>query len=436
MVIASNALLRRLRTQGEVRLSGSRIGGALEFDGSVLTNEGAQALVAESVTVGGNLLGRMDGEQRMVVNGEFDLAASKVGGALELQGALLLNPGGRALFADRIVVDGNAQLHGGLYASGQLRLAGARIGGQLVMDGAELLNPGDIALVGDRMIVTDDVLLRWGFRATGLVRLPGAQISGDLMLDGAVVRNEGPDAVGGWAIDLSGARVGQGLSLRLHAAPRGGIDLSGAHVSVLHDEPATWPDRLRLRGFRYDDLQSEPEVRVVARLGTQRGVGQEPGWIARDPEGYLPQPYEQLRAYYRQHGREAEARLVAIARERDRRAVLPRLGRLWNAFLGFTVGYGYQTWRAAVAILVLIAIGTVIFAAAHPAHFAPVRATVPEFNPMIYAVDALVPVLTLGHRDVWIAYGAAGWCTFAFKVAGWVLTTAVVAGVASVLKRG
>jgi hypothetical protein len=115
--------------------------------------------------------------------------------------------------------------------------------------------------------------------------------------------------------------------------------------------------------------------------------------------------------------------------------VLPRLGKAWNAFLGFAVGYGYQTWRAAVAIVALVALGTVVFAAAYPGDFAAAKSNGPGFNALIYSVDVLVPVINLGQRDAWIATGAVEWWTFFFKLAGWVLSTAVVAGVTSVLRR-
>ncbi|MGH8932336.1 MAG: hypothetical protein ACRDZO_17375 [Egibacteraceae bacterium] len=42
-------------------------------------------------------------------------------------------------------------------------------------------------------------------------------------------------------------------------------------------------------------------------------------WLARDPDGYSPQKYEQLASAYRRAGNEQEAQVVAIAKQRARR---------------------------------------------------------------------------------------------------------------------
>jgi len=41
--------------------------------------------------------------------------------------------------------------------------------------------------------------------------------------------------------------------------------------------------------------------------------------LDRDPEGYRPQPYEQLATTYRQIGNEADARSVPLTKQRRRR---------------------------------------------------------------------------------------------------------------------
>ena len=76
-------------------------------------------------------------------------------------------------------------------------------------------------------------------------------------------------------------------------------------IGVLRDDPATWPGgQLRLDGLTYQAL--EPLLPAAQRLR----------WLARDPDGYPPQPYEQLAAYYTALGQPARGRAVLYERER------------------------------------------------------------------------------------------------------------------------
>jgi hypothetical protein len=52
-----------------------------------------------------------------------------------------------------------------------------------------------------------------------------------------------------------------------------------------------------------------------------------------------------------------------------------------------------------------------------------------------YALDVLLPNISLGQESAWIPHGWAARWTYGFILAGWVLTTAVVAGLTGVLKR-
>lgn len=63
------------------------------------------------------------------------------------------------------------------------------------------------------------------------------------------------------------------------------------------------------------------------------------------------------------------------------------------------------------------------------------RQPAPAFHPPAYTLDVLLPILNLGQQDAWQPQGAAlGW-SWVLIGAGWVLTTAVVAGLTSILKR-
>jgi hypothetical protein len=104
------------------------------------------------------------------------------------------------------------------------------------------------------------------------------------------------------------------------------------------------------------------------------------------------------------------------------------LGRL----LDWTVGYGYRPWLAAVWLVALLAIGTVVFAI-DPPH-ALRGGPVPPFNAFIYTLDLLIPLAAFGLRDAYASAGAAQWLADALIGAGWILATAVIAGVTRVLR--
>jgi hypothetical protein len=204
------------------------------------------------------------------------------------------------------------------------------------------------------------------------------------------------------------------------------VDLVAAHVGVFVDEQESWPPakRLRLRGFTYDALHNT-EIGVKARLS----------WLARDKDGYSPQLYEQLAAVYRRAGHEENARRVAIEKQRRRRSTLNPLGKAWSWLLDLTVGFGYRTWQAAVWLLGLLLVGTWVFDRAYPVSMVPAKQPVPPFHAVVYTLDVLVPIVDLGQQSSWLPKGAALDWSWVLIGAGWVLTTAVVAGLAGILKR-
>ena len=85
------------------------------------------------------------------------------------------------------------------------------------------------------------------------------------------------------------------------------------------------------------------------------------------------------------------------------------------------VGYGYRPWLAGVWLLVLALLDTLAFA---------------PFQSLVYTLDLLIPVGGLGQRTAWY-WPDGGLRTLAHVLVavGWVLTTAVVAGVTRALQR-
>jgi hypothetical protein len=205
------------------------------------------------------------------------------------------------------------------------------------------------------------------------------------------------------------------------------VNLAYAQVGLLLDDTASWPAQLSLRGFAYNALFEQKRVTVRQRLK----------WLARDPHGYAPQPYEQLAAVYRHAGRDQEAREVAIGKQRARRSTLSWPGKLWSLLMGALVGHGYRTWLAGVWLSILVGLGWWIFDLAYPKYLVALKppGQRPLFHGGLYALDLLLPIGDLSYQGAWVARGWARWCWLAWILAGWILTTAVVAALTGLTKR-
>ena len=111
-------------------------------------------------------------------------------------------------------------------------------------------------------------------------------------------------------------------------------------MGTWNDEKRTWPEQLRLEGFVYDSIKA-PDATTKDRLRS---------WLPRT--GYLPQPYEQLAGTYRREGNEQAARMVAIGKQRARRADIRGWthwpSRAWSVLLRYTIGYGHRPMLALI----------------------------------------------------------------------------------------
>jgi hypothetical protein len=397
--------------RGEIRLLGARIGGQLVFDGARLVNPGGIALAANRLNVADDIFCT----RGFTAQGEVILSGAHVGGQINLDGASLANPEGLALRADRLAVDDNLFCECGFTAEGEVSLLGARIGGQLVLNSATLTNTGGRALTAEGLTVGEGMFCGNGFRADGEVRLHDARINGVLDFNGASLTNPG-----GIALQMDHAQAATMALLPAHR-PEGRVILTNAQAGSLVDNPDTWPTMLSLRGFVYDRLENADAICVGQRLD----------WLRRNEDGYAPQIYDQLATAYRYSGDRSASRKVEIAKQRRCRSALNPLNWLW--FL--TVGYGYRTWWAGIWLAALVTIGTIIFGRAYPAHMIAVRTHPPAFHAVGYALDTLLPIVDLGEKSAWQPQGTALYWSWGMTLAGWTLTTAVVAGLTGVLKR-
>ncbi|MEU0368862.1 oxidoreductase [Streptomyces sp. NPDC006283] len=447
-----------------LRLAGARISGHLDLAGAQIAHalwledcwfeEGADLSGAStrSIAIVGSRVpgveagltrveGRLDLRRSRLVSGSpspfhrrvtaLSLINAHVSGAVNLNGAEISAPGEWAVSAGGLVADGGLYCEDGFVAHGEVRLMGAQLPGGLHMRGALLERPGGrwvtLALdnaVGSTFNFSD------GFVANGTVRLRGARISDKLTFAGAVL-NGPPDGDGpSLAAPLMQA---VDFDFTLVRPPSGTVDLRGAQVSHVHDSDHSWPDVVELDGFVYGSIKTDEAGERRETVGRRDSVAGRVAWIRRNP-GYNPQPYEQLAGWYRKAGHDDDARRVLLAKQRHRRQVLSPAARVWGHMLDVTVGYGYRPWLAGVWLVALTLLGALSFGTHSPNPAK--RGEGAPFQPLVYTLDLLIPIGGLGQRTAWYwTNDGLQWLAYLLIAFGWVLTTAVIAGVTRTLQR-
>jgi hypothetical protein len=379
--------LPRCRFLNGIRLTDAHIGTDLMLNQSVVHRDrSGRSIAGDGMTVGQDLQAEL-----LESEGELSLRSAQIGVSLSLRGARLANPYGRlALNAPQLTVERT------------LYLTPAGVGA---------------AMTGGATPARGTRIQR--FTCRGGVRLDDGRF--------------------GDALDLERARFtftdDQELSLRRVQTPelrflgerpqRGKVVLSGARVGNLVDRASAWPGpgNLHMGGFTYDNLVPQGPFPLTERLA----------WVAAATAEYNPEPYELLASVLRASGADEDAREVLLAKQRRRRESLPPAAQLWGYAQDWTVAYGYRPGRAAVWMAVLWAAGSLAFAhASHP----PVQpGQHPPWNPALFALDLLLPVIDLGQVGVWQLRGGWQWLAAALVLLGWILATTVAAGATRLLRR-
>lgn len=395
---------------GEVTLRHARVAAALSFSRTAVRNPGGVAVRASRATLEGGLY-LHDG---FTAEGQVRVLSARIVRTLRLDGASLSHPGQIALHADFATIEGMLDGRRGLTVDGETSLLDATVTGPVHLEGAHLRNPGGAALTAHGLTAGALFNLCDGFTADGRVRLAGAKVGSRVCFDDATVRAPGEIAVSCWRVETPE------LALRWANAPEGTVDLRYATVGILRDDPRTWPSTMDLDGLRYDVL--EPSGEADSRLP----------WLASGPSGFRPQPYEQLAAVYQGLGEGPQARTVLLAKQRRQSAVGAWYARVWGTLQDVTVGYGYRPLRAAGWLLALLVVGTVLHTSLHPE---PVEDPAPAFQPVIYTLDLLLPIVDLGQERAFQPSGAQQWLAYLLIAAGWLLATTVAAGLTRSLRR-
>ncbi|PRY32011.1 hypothetical protein CLV70_102222 [Pseudosporangium ferrugineum] len=424
----------------------------------------------------------------VTVRGELRFTGMRVHGNLSLRGVRLSRPrGGSLVSGSGAAIDGDLRLEQMSATGGYVRFRNAVIKGAVDAGGAVLDNPGGPSLSLHQCLIGGSVRLVDGFRSTGYVLLNRSTVDGRLDCRGGVFHCPGPSMrnPAGHAIEAISATVRGGLYLGW-AEVSPSVDLTNVSTPILADDPDHWPQRFVVSGLTYDRFEHPGGTGTpIDWDSAKRGR-----WLLGQA-AYDSGPYEQLAAVFRRHGYTADAEEILIdQRHAARRAVPARtrpLRYVLDLAYGLTVGYGFRPSRVLWLLMALLIAVTVslhqsvardtmratdergnVYAAdgrlvtvdaapvpapqptaepvsesaRHPRADACGEGQVRCFSPALYAIDTVVPLISLGQRSTWYANartphgGAVEWWLHIATLAGWLLSTIFLLSLARPSRSG
>lgn len=450
---------------------------------------------AHSIIGGGcKISGDVMLNDRFRSDGRIDLSGAHIGGNFECTGSLIFNPGKTAFMGDGLRVVGNFNLNTSSRVIGEVHVIGAELNGDLDLGGGWFSNLSSDALTFDRSKVGGDLFANDEMAVIGNARFVGMSVKGRLKCDGITIR----DGV----LDLSRTEIAS-LSDSYPFVER--IKLSGfVYHSLVSDCPHDSPTRLgwlalhdQTVGADVPDPQPyrwlaevmkkqghEDEARTVLRRCAERRMG--PLIVRAFRTGSLiPVNYASywmvilsvVAIAFAIAGRMpvAVVLLVFVATLSLALYLFRELQHSFSQVFEFVrvliaqlsyyvlVGHGYARWRAAGCALVVAVIGIFVFSRNPSENMQPAQAVAlrassdyerrpnadnewvekyPKFDPVIYSIDTLLPLVSFHQEDHWTPSGRGRWGKFVKNVylplhisAGWVIATLFVASFTRLMRQ-
>jgi hypothetical protein len=369
------------------------------------------------------------------VEGTVRLAGTVIHGTLALHGRVEKPEDTTLIGGSAMTVEGDVSLDDLRADGGAVAFTSAKLG-SLSARRAQLLNPGGYALRLSQAVIKGPVRLIDGCTTTGLAALNRTTIEGRLHFTGGSFTCPHPSPMNkdGHAIEAISATVHGSVDLGWKTvAPS--VNFTDLTTSSLADDPAAWPPRFTIAGMTYDRFerpQGAPPGPVWDQAARCR-------WLRRQT-AFDSGPYEQAAKVFRAHGYTREAEQILIAQRRHARqigwssATWPR--RTLDAIYA-AIGYGYRPARVfwvLAGLLVLVAASLElhasqitlratnssgqVFTTAGPVgvsnssvHSAQVTnsprtdacddGAVRCFSPVLYAIDTVIPLISLDQRSTW-----------------------------------
>jgi len=417
---ASRIVMDNFSSDSNVKLTDAEIGGDLSL--ANVNIHGALGMgairVKKSIVLTGGRFSSLDLTDAQI-NDELAFHGARVSGNVQLSGVEI----GRDAFFDS-----------GTAFSKNVVLNSAKIAGQLVFQDVSI--GGMLSLEG--VSVGGSLLMR-NARLAAQTTMPYVSVAGNLEISSG-------GSYG--SIDLTGARVSQGLRLGSdrHEAPawRNGAVLilrnavardiqdrrrcSGLGQHVLCTDG--WPSIIDLSGFRYEnpstlDVQNcTPEdCSDMSRRSSEWWLG----WLARQRH-FDPQSYSQLSVMLHKISMDDEAIDVLYAKKYIERGSANPVDKLFLVLYALFVGYGLHIWYVLWWVVGFILLGALVLRLSGEG----VKNGLPVG--LAFSSDMLLPVIQL--REAHYQIDLRGWSRYYFyfhKVMGYVLGSFLLAGLAALV---
>ncbi|WP_041832500.1 hypothetical protein [Actinoplanes sp. N902-109] len=364
----------------------------------------------------------------------------------QVEGLRLVTTSATAVGTAHCVVEGGVRINGTYEATGTGEAAvvvDSVTAGRLCLDGCRITSRQGSALVIEHTRVAGVATLGQGFRADGhgdrpTVALRDTTIGRHLRLDRGMARAAEPPFSALELTSVTATRILLTPDFLCSGAGPAGDWRPDGFVTV---------NALSMTDLRGDRFESARWREILTRRSTR----------------YSAQPYQKIAALYRALGHEATAREFLIAQQRDlrRRGSLGGYRqRAWHAAMDTLVGYGYQTWRAVVwlVLVMVLAMALGIIGGHQDRGGAPVlvrRATaaapgqakpgVPQRCTLVEQIgvglDRGLPLVNTGVRDkceINTNTVAGQWATgiaWLLQVLAWLFATLAVAGYTGLIKK-
>jgi hypothetical protein len=317
-------------------------------------------------------------------------------------------------------------------SSAGINLNRVTVGGSIYLSGSNLrCEPGSLSL--QNAVVAGNVFLTEKLRASGTVDMSGAEIKQTLYVEESSLfdLNTSGAQIGKLLVLLteiktlqsSGAQIGEFGWAGIPNPRQTTLDLSQTHIKTFKDEQNSWPGHLKIIGLVYDDIALEvpKDLRATATgKPTEQGEANLDDRIAwlhlqSDQDLVAPQPWMQLAQYVQSLGNPAGSKKILYEMKRIRGW---REG-FWTGFKTSVPDYiDVNPWRITYFIGLLWLFGSVIFWRARRMNekaMAPREKgayddfskdgarpqNVPPFNPIVYTLENVLPVVKFGQDDAW-----------------------------------
>ncbi len=454
--VAGHILIRSAISVGDVRISNAEIGGQLSVIGSDFRTNANLSLNLSGTRINGGLFlhAATKAEQEKV---KIDGSPFFSDGAINLFRATI-----GALYAEDVTIIAREEMT--LPGAGTGKASNIKAASQILIE-TKALRAGQLTVEGP--VKLSDATIE------GEIDFEGARIRGNLQIEDTTIGNAFGHAFNGKRMQVDQAFIWKGVKHR-----EGEVNLTGAQVSELDDDPKKWPGKnvFLMDGFRYQRIKGAVSISQERSDWLERGC-----YFDND---FRPQPFTQYAAFLRATGHDVDARRVLSRREHLMRAferakmtgARKRAQEWLDWLLDEVIGYGHHPFRSIKVLLILIFLTMIPARAAWfygdmAPNSAPILVSdkwkelaekpkevvwnpaeewgksVPgkdweTFSTLAYAADVVIPIISFGQTDAWAPSTERSWAgwilwwwRWIFTLAGWIVTALGAAAITGYVSR-